>query len=449
MPRTYAMIRLLHPAMAKNMPNIDTIEDEDVLHKMLSGTENFDERKKIRARMREVREKKAAEFEARRLERESTKEDAVAMRQRLAKEERERKLAAYNAEAKKGKQDVGIAEKHRQERLAESEKEKQKKIKHFNEMAATQAASYHAVGDTIRKAEQAASDKMKDRRLDGFQATSTSTKTEQGAGGATTTTTTTTHKSKDGSTSVTQQTKQVSQTSGLGGTSYRISKTTAEEAAQSLAKTFSNKASHGTSGIINVRTESWNSNSGVTQRTQKSQAWGAKSSPRGAANMFKSMDKANAPAGGPAKPNYMSAPANAAGGAGRGGGKVGVQRSPSAIKQMLLDWCKSKTTGYEHVNVTNFSSSWNDGMAFCALIHHYYPDSFDFTKLDPKNREANFTLAFETAEKQADISPLLEVEDMVRFKNPDWKCVFCYVQCLYRGLRSIEMKREAQAQKEQ
>ena len=43
--------------------------------------------------------------------------------------------------------------------------------------------------------------------------------------------------------------------------------------------------------------------------------------------------------------SYLSAPA---GGAGRGGGgRVGVQRSPSAIKQMLLDWCKAMTAGYE------------------------------------------------------------------------------------------------------
>ena len=66
------------------------------------------------------------------------------MRQRMAKAERERKLAAYNEEAKKGKQDVGTAEAHRKERLAQAEEDKKKKIEHFNEMAATQAASYHA-----------------------------------------------------------------------------------------------------------------------------------------------------------------------------------------------------------------------------------------------------------------------------------------------------------------
>ena len=35
----------------------------------------------------------------------------------------------------------------------------------------------------------------------------------------------------------------------------------------------------------------------------------------------------------------------------------------------------------------------------------------------------------------AGIYPLLEVDDMVRFQKPDWKCVFTYVQSFYRRFR--------------
>ncbi len=35
----------------------------------------------------------------------------------------------------------------------------------------------------------------------------------------------------------------------------------------------------------------------------------------------------------------------------------------------------------------------------------------------------------------ADIAPLLDTEDMVRMQKPDWKCVFTYVQSIYRHLR--------------
>lgn len=52
----------------------------------------------------------------------------------------------------------------------------------------------------------------------------------------------------------------------------------------------------------------------------------------------------------------------------------------------------------QNVDIQNFSSSWADGMAFCALIHHFYPDSFDFKELDPKNRRRNLEIAFTTAE---------------------------------------------------
>lgn len=110
----------------------------------------------------------------------------------------------------------------------------------------------------------------------------------------------------------------------------------------------------------------------------------------------------------------------------------GITHNPAAVKQILLDWCKAQVAGYDNVNVTNFSSSWSDGLAFCALIHHFHPDAFDFKKLNPKNRRANFTLAFTTAEKLADVYPVLDVEDMVHMKNPDWKCVFTYVQGFYR-----------------
>nr|XP_014426717.1 smoothelin-like protein 1 [Pelodiscus sinensis] len=106
----------------------------------------------------------------------------------------------------------------------------------------------------------------------------------------------------------------------------------------------------------------------------------------------------------------------------------------NAIKNMLLEWCRAKTRGYEHVDIQNFSSSWSSGLAFCALIHKFFPDAFDYEALDPANRRENFALAFATAEQHADCAPLLEVEDMVRMSVPDSKCVYTYVQELYRSL---------------
>lgn len=118
-----------------------------------------------------------------------------------------------------------------------------------------------------------------------------------------------------------------------------------------------------------------------------------------------------------------------------------VQRSTSfgvpnanSIKQMLLDWCRAKTRSYENVEIQNFSSSWSDGMAFCALVHNFFPEAFDFSSLTPSDRRHNFEVAFSTAETLADCPQLLDVEDMVRMREPDWKCVYTYLQEFYRGL---------------
>ncbi|KAF6083051.1 smoothelin [Phyllostomus discolor] len=130
------------------------------------------------------------------------------------------------------------------------------------------------------------------------------------------------------------------------------------------------------------------------------------------------------------------------------GPRAAVQRSTSfgvpnanSIKQMLLDWCRAKTRGYEHVDIQNFSSSWSDGMAFCALVHNFFPEAFDYGQLSPQNRRQNFEVAFSSAEMLVDCVPLVDVEDMmIMGKKPDPKCVFTYVQSLYNHLRRHELR---------
>merc|ERR1712203_237937 len=55
-------------------------------------------------------------------------------------------------------------------------------------------------------------------------------------------------------------------------------------------------------------------------------------------------------------------------------------------RNALLKWCQSKTGGYVDVDITNFSSSWSDGMAFCALLHTYMPDKIPYNTLKPSRR---------------------------------------------------------------
>ncbi|XP_040908296.1 smoothelin-like protein 1 isoform X2 [Toxotes jaculatrix] len=113
--------------------------------------------------------------------------------------------------------------------------------------------------------------------------------------------------------------------------------------------------------------------------------------------------------------------------------------SASGIKQILLEWCRSKTIGYQNIDIQNFSSSWSDGMAFCALVHSFFPLEFDYNTLDPSNRKHNLELAFTAAEEQADCLRLIEVDDMLEMGDkPDPMCVFTYVQSLYNHLKKFE-----------
>ncbi|OCT91574.1 smoothelin-like protein 2 [Xenopus laevis] len=131
---------------------------------------------------------------------------------------------------------------------------------------------------------------------------------------------------------------------------------------------------------------------------------------------------------------------------GKGESKVKLKRSQSfgvssatSIKQILLEWCRSKTIGYKNIELQNFSSSWNNGMAFCALVHSFFPEAFDYDALEPSNAKHNFEQGFSTAEKFANCERLIEVEDMLMMgRKPDPMCVFTYVQSLYNHLRRFE-----------
>lgn len=75
-----------------------------------------------------------------------------------------------------------------------------------------------------------------------------------------------------------------------------------------------------------------------------------------------------------------------------------VRREPLAASLRLSPMTSFCLLAFQGVSIENFSSSWCDGMAFCALVHRFFPDAFDFSSLVPKEREKNFTLAFQTAE---------------------------------------------------
>merc|ERR1719435_671429 len=100
-------------------------------------------------------------------------------------------------------------------------------------------------------------------------------------------------------------------------------------------------------------------------------------------------------------------------------------------RNALLKWCQSKTAGYVDVDITNFSSSWNDGMAFCAMLHTYMPERIPYGSLKASEKRRNFTIAFEAAEAVG-IYNCLNLTEMVSIERPDWQQIMTYVTNIYK-----------------
>ncbi|XP_055370561.1 cytospin-A isoform X13 [Betta splendens] len=94
--------------------------------------------------------------------------------------------------------------------------------------------------------------------------------------------------------------------------------------------------------------------------------------------------------------------------------------------QSLLQWCQGITGGYRGVKVTNFSTSWRNGLAFCAILHHFHPDKIDFDQLYAHDIKLNNKKAFDGFEALG-ISRLLEPSDMVLLSIPDRLIVMTYL----------------------
>nr|KAF6374568.1 microtubule associated monooxygenase, calponin and LIM domain containing 3 [Pipistrellus kuhlii] len=97
----------------------------------------------------------------------------------------------------------------------------------------------------------------------------------------------------------------------------------------------------------------------------------------------------------------------------------------------LLCWCQRQTDGYSGVNVTDLTMSWKSGLALCAIIHRYRPDLIDFNSLDEQNVEKNNQLAFDIAEKELGISPIMTGKEMASVGEPDKLSMVMYLTQFY------------------
>ncbi|XP_078787915.1 EH domain-binding protein 1 isoform X6 [Oryzias latipes] len=94
--------------------------------------------------------------------------------------------------------------------------------------------------------------------------------------------------------------------------------------------------------------------------------------------------------------------------------------------QSLLAWCREVTKNYRGVKITNFTTSWRNGLAFCALLHHFRPDLIDYKSLGPQDIKENNKKAYDGFASLG-ISRLLEPSDMVLLAIPDKLTVMTYL----------------------
>ncbi|PGH10007.1 hypothetical protein GX51_00273 [Blastomyces parvus] len=115
-----------------------------------------------------------------------------------------------------------------------------------------------------------------------------------------------------------------------------------------------------------------------------------------------------------------------------------ISEEGMTAKEGLLLWCQRKTACYPGVEVRDFSASWNDGLAFCALLDIHRPDLIDFDSLDKNDHKGNMQLAFDIASNDIGIPDLLDVEDVCDVAKPDERSLMTYIAYWFHAFSQLE-----------
>nr|XP_025749979.1 F-actin-monooxygenase MICAL2 isoform X3 [Callorhinus ursinus] len=106
----------------------------------------------------------------------------------------------------------------------------------------------------------------------------------------------------------------------------------------------------------------------------------------------------------------------------------------------LLTWCQQQTEGYQHVNVTNLTTSWRSGLALCAIIHRFRPELINFDSLNEDDAVENNQLAFDVAEREFGIAPVTTGKEMVSAQEPDHLSMVMYLSKFYELFRGTPLR---------
>nr|XP_054518085.1 F-actin-monooxygenase MICAL2 isoform X12 [Pan troglodytes] len=120
---------------------------------------------------------------------------------------------------------------------------------------------------------------------------------------------------------------------------------------------------------------------------------------------------------------------------------VNLSRKESDIRpSKLLTWCQQQTEGYQHVNVTDLTTSWRSGLALCAIIHRFRPELINFDSLNEDDAVENNQLAFDVAEREFGIPPVTTGKEMASAREPDKLSMVMYLSKFYELFQGTPLR---------
>ncbi|CAH8436287.1 unnamed protein product [Schistosoma guineensis] len=93
----------------------------------------------------------------------------------------------------------------------------------------------------------------------------------------------------------------------------------------------------------------------------------------------------------------------------------------------LLLWCQLVTKSYDNIQIIDLTTSFQNGLAFCAILHHFFPDRIDYNSLSSENPLQNCRLAFDVASKLG-VPRVLDPSEVVsESRSPDLLSMMTYL----------------------
>ncbi|KFO80930.1 Protein-methionine sulfoxide oxidase mical3a, partial [Cuculus canorus] len=108
----------------------------------------------------------------------------------------------------------------------------------------------------------------------------------------------------------------------------------------------------------------------------------------------------------------------------------------------LLSWCQASTAGYRGVAVTDFTTSWTNGLALCALVHRFRPDLVDFGTVDLQDPIQTHQMMLDMAEQELGIQPVLSSAEMATMAEPDRLGLITYLSQFYEAFKTSPEAKE-------